>query len=132
MERFCRKIFFQCQIVSLLVVFIVGQSSDFFSYVSQNVTNTIDDDDGLLIYDRVDKTAEGIYQNHSIHRRQVPLDIVTSERARIPIVPSYIILGPRTVRPAQLVALSITVLRDEWNPIMVKALISNEIGRAHV
>ncbi|CAF0796041.1 unnamed protein product [Rotaria sordida] len=103
------------------------QSSDFFPFYSQNDTYTfVDEDDGLSIYNQDEEFDNDVYLNHSIKRRQIPLNIITSQLARIPMVPSYIILGPRTIRPAQLVALSVTILRDEWNPIMVKALISND------
>ncbi|CAF0729389.1 unnamed protein product [Didymodactylos carnosus] len=64
--------------------------------------------------------------NHSIKRRQVSLNILTSQQARLPIVPSYMIFGPRTIRPAEKVELSVTILRDDWNPMTVKALISND------
>ena len=114
----------QIHLFYILTTILAHQSSDYFPFYSQNDTDTIDDkDDGLFIYDRqYDSTP----LNHSIHRRQIPLNIITSQSPRIPIVPSYIVIGPRTVRPAQLVALSVTVLRDEWNPMMVKALISND------
>jgi hypothetical protein len=111
----------------IFTTILAHQSPDFFPYYSQNDTNNFDDnDDGLVIYDRPDELEDGTPLNHSIRRRQIPLNIVTSQLARIPIVPSYIVIGPRTVRPAQLVALSVTILRDEWNPMMVKALISND------
>jgi hypothetical protein len=104
------------------------QSPDFFPFYSQNDTNKLDDnkDDGLFIYDRLEEQHDDTPLNHSIHRRQISLNIATSQQARIPITPSYIVLGPRTVRPAQLVQLSVIILRDEWNPMMVKALISND------
>ena len=127
MERFRLNIWLQCQIFCLFTIVIADQSTDFFPYSSHNVSQKFtDNDDGLLIYDHADKNYEEIHQNHSIHRRQIPLNIISSQNAREPIMPSFIILGPRTVRPAQLVALSVTILRDEWNPMMVKALISND------
>jgi hypothetical protein len=111
----------------IFIAIFAHKSSDIFSLYSQNDTNNFDDkDDGLFIYDRHTELDDGTATNHSIKRRQIPLNIVTSQLARIPIVPSYIVLGPRTVRPAQLVALSVIILRDEWNPMMVKALISND------
>jgi hypothetical protein len=114
----------QFHLLLVLPIIFAQESADFFPYYSPNDTSSIDETgDGLFIYDRLD---EDVATNHSIHRRQISLNIITSQLARIPIVPSYIILGPRTVRPAQLVALSVTILRDEWNPMMVKALISND------
>ena len=113
----------------IFITIFAYQSSDIFPFYSQNDTNNFDDtkDDGLFIYDQQhEKFDDNTHTNHSIQRRQIPLNIVTSQLARIPIMPSYIVLGPRTVRPAQLVALSVIVLRDEWNPMMVKALISND------
>ena len=112
----------------IFITILAYESSDIFPSYSQNDTKNFDDkDDGLFIYDRqLEELDDGTPLNHSIQRRQIPLNIVTSQLARIPIVPSYIVLGPRTVRPAQLVALSVIVLRDEWNPMMVKALISND------
>ncbi len=115
-----------CLQIHLFYIFLTisaYQSSDYFPFYAQNDTTT---DDGLLIYDRQEELDDGTPLNHSIHRRQIPLNIVTSQLARIQIVPSYIVLGPRTVRPAQLVSLSVIILRDEWNPMMVKALISND------
>ncbi len=117
----------QFHLFYIFTTILAHQSSDFFPYYSPNDTNNFDDNnDGLVIYDRPEELDDGTSRNHTIHRRQISLNIVTSQLARIPITPSYIVLGPRTVRPAQLVALSVIILRDEWNPMMVKALISND------
>ena len=127
MGRLSLLFWLQFQLVYICSIVLAEQPSDFFPFFTQNETAQFNDkDDNLLIYDRPEESADSLYQNHSIHRRQVPLNILTSQQARIPITPSYIVLGPRTVRPAQLIALSVIVLRDEWNPMMVKALISNE------
>jgi len=117
----------QFHLFYIFTTILAYQSSDIFPYYSSNDTNNFDDnEDGLFIYDRHDELNDDTSDNHTIHRRQISLNIVTSQLPRIPIVPSYIVLGPRTVRPAQLVALSVTILRDEWNPMTVKALISND------
>ncbi|CAF1296760.1 unnamed protein product, partial [Adineta ricciae] len=114
----------QFHLFCFVPIILAHQSAEFFPHFSQNETNNIDDkSDGLFIYDRAD---EHISTNHTIHRRQIPLNIISSQLPRIPITPSYIVLGPRTVRPAELVSLSVIILRDEWNPMMVKALISND------
>jgi len=117
----------QFHLFYIFTTILAYQSSDYFPFYSQNDTNNFDDkDDGLFIYDRHDKFDHDTPLNHSIHRRQIPLNIITSQLPRIPIVPNYIVIGPRTVRPSQLVALSVAILREEWNPMMVKALISND------
>jgi len=110
----------------LLCLIITIQSASEQSDIFSDTNNFNDNGDTLLIYDRQNELEHDTPLNHSIHRRQIPLNIATSQFARIPIVPSYIVIGPRTVRPAQLVALSVTILRDEWNPMTVKALISND------
>ena len=115
MERLCLVLIWLCY---LLTSILADQSSEFFPFYSENTTTNFE-------------TKEHYFQyypsvNHSIDRRQVSLNILTSQRARIPITPSYIILAPRLVRPAQIVSISITILRKEWNPIMVKALIAND------
>jgi len=111
----------------IFTTILAYQSSDYVPYYSEDDTNNFDDnEDGLFIYDRHGKHHDDTSTNHSIHRRQISLNIVTSQLPRIPIVPSYIVLGPRTVRPAELVSLSVTILRFEWNPMKVKALISND------
>ena len=116
----------QIHLFFIFTTIFAHQSSDYFPFYSQNDTNNFDDKaDGLFIYDQNDKFDDGTPLNHSIRRRQIPLNIITSQLPRIPIVPSYIVIGPRTVRPAELVSLSVTILRDEWNPMTVKALISN-------
>ena len=101
----------------LFTTIIAYQSSELFPFYSQNDTNNFQNDEQFQYSSSL---------NHSIHRRQIPLNIYTSQQARIPITPSYIILGPRIVRPAQIVSISVTILRDAWNPLMVKALISND------
>jgi hypothetical protein len=101
----------------LFTTIIAYKSSDFLPFYSQNDTENFENNE----YFHYNPSL-----NHSIHRRQISLNIVTSQRARIPITPSYIILGPRIVRPAQIVSISITILRKEWNQMMVKALISND------
>lgn len=117
-------VYLEIVLLSFVTSIAAYQSSDYFPFYSQNETNNFDDkDDGLFIYDR---NEDGTPLNHSIHRRQIPLNIITSQLPRIPIVPSYVVIGPRTVRPAQIVALSVAIFRDEWNPMMVKALISND------
>lgn len=117
----------QFHLFYILTTTLAYQSSDFFPFYSQNDTNKFsDNDDGLFIYDQHEKHDDDVHLNHTIHRRQVSLNIVSSELPRIPIIPSYIILGPRTIRPAQLLSLSVMVLREEWSPMMVKALISND------
>jgi hypothetical protein len=127
MSRLLFIIWLQCQCLSILDTTLVDDSSDIFSSYIQNGTGKFDfNDNDLFIYDRALSSHGDTFQNHSIRRRQIPLNIITSQQARIPITPSYIVLGPRTVRPAQLVALSVIILRDEWNPMMVKALISND------
>ena len=115
----------QLCLLNICSTIIAHETPEFVPYFSHNDTSNLDED-GLFIYDGHEEPHEGAVQNHTIRRRQIPLNILTSEQARIPITPSYIIIGPRVVRPAQLVALSVTVLRDEWNPMMVKALISND------
>ncbi|CAF0741476.1 unnamed protein product [Adineta steineri] len=126
MEHTLLILWLQIHLFCIFPVILTQQSSDFFPYYTQNDTNRIEKNaDGLFIYDHLDDDQH-TSGNHSIHRRQISLNIVSSQFARIPITPSYIIIGPRTVRPAQLVALSVTILRDEWNPMMVKALISND------
>ena len=62
---------------------------------------------------------------HSNFRRQIPLNTLISAQPRIPLTPSYIILGPRIIRPGQIISISVIILRDEWNPMVIKALISN-------
>ncbi|CAF1373219.1 unnamed protein product, partial [Didymodactylos carnosus] len=79
-----------------------------------------------LIDDPFEYDGQFSVTNHSVKRRQISLNILTSQQARLPIVPSYIIFGPRTIRPAEKVELSVTILRDDWNPMIVKALISND------
>jgi hypothetical protein len=101
----------------LFTTVIAYQSSDFFPFYSQNDTKNFEDNDQFQYHTSL---------NHSIYRRQIPLTILTSQATRIPIRPSYIIIGPRVVRPAQIVSISITILRDKWNPLIVKALISND------
>ena len=98
---------------------IIGyQSSEFYPFYTQNDTNDFQtDEDSLHYYSSV---------NHSVYRRQVPLNILTSQQARIPITPSYIIIGPRVVRPAQIISVSVTILRKAWGQIAVKALISTD------
>jgi hypothetical protein len=128
MGRMRIVLYLQFYLLYIFTAILAYKSSDVFPFYTQNYTNKFDNqDDGLFIYERFDDLI-GVDTpvNHSIRRRQIPLNIVTSQLARIPIMPSYIVLGPRTVRPAQLVALSVTILRDEWNPMMVKALISND------
>ena len=100
-----------------------SQSSDLLPFYSQNESTTIAENDFAR---RDDSFYNGIALNHSVHRRQVPLTISTSQSARIPITPSYIIVGPRLVRPAQIVAISVTILRKAWDPILVRAMISND------
>ena len=127
MSRLIRIVGLHCSLLFIFVSASLDESSDFLPFFGQNITNQDSfDGDTLVIYDRPEQSDEQTATNHSIHKRQIPLDIVTSQQARIPITPSFIVLGPRTVRPAQLVALSVIVLRDEWNPMMVKALISND------
>ncbi|CAM4768224.1 unnamed protein product [Rotaria magnacalcarata] len=92
------------------------QSSEFFPFYSPNDTNSFNDNAEFNSYPSV---------NHSNYRRQTSLNIVTSQQARLRITPSYLILGPRIIRPAQIVSVSITILRNEWNSMVVKALISN-------
>ncbi len=104
-------------LLHLFTTIIAYQSSDLFPFYSQNTTEN---------FETTGEFQDPTSLNHSIYRRQVPLNILTSQRARIPITPSYIILGPRLIRPAQIVSISVTILRKEWNPIMVKALISND------
>lgn len=98
-------------------VSIAYQSSEYFPFYSPNETIGFYDDEKFNLYSS---------ENHSIYRRQVPLSIALLQQARLRTTPSYIILGPRIVRPAQIVSLSITILRDEWSPMMVRALISND------
>ncbi|CAF4090363.1 unnamed protein product [Rotaria sp. Silwood2] len=100
-----------------LTTVIAYQSSEFFPFYSQNDTENFKYNEEFHSYTSI---------NHSIHRRQISLNIQTSQQARLRITPSYIILGPRIIRPAQIVSISVTILRDEWNPMMVKALISND------
>jgi hypothetical protein len=127
MGRMNYILWLQFYLFYIFTTILAHQSSDYFPFYSQNETSNFDDkDDGLFIYDRHGELDDDTSSNHSIKRRQISLNIVTSQLARIPIVPSYIVIGPRIVRPAQLVALSVTILRDEWNPMMVKALISND------
>jgi hypothetical protein len=92
---------------------IAYQSSEFFPFYSENI-------------DTNEQFPYNTSLNHSISRRQISLNILTSQQARIPITPSYIILGPRVVRPAQIVSISVVILRNAWNPLMVKAVISND------
>ncbi|CAF1533878.1 unnamed protein product [Rotaria magnacalcarata] len=120
-------LWFQFHLFFTFTTISAYQSSDFFPFYPENdTTKFVENDDGLSIYNQHEELANNIYVNHSIHRRQIPLNIITSQMARIPLMPAYIVLGPRVIRPAQLVALSVTILRDEWNPMMVKALISND------
>jgi hypothetical protein len=108
----------------LFTTIIAYQSSDFIPFYSQNDTTNFEDD--LFMYNQDEHFHSNSPLNHSIHRRQIPLNIITSQQARMPITPSYIVLGPRIIRPGQIIALSVTILRDEWKSIMVKALISND------
>ena len=104
-----------------------SQPSDLLPFYSQNETTSITENEHeFLLARQADSFYHGISLNHSVHRRQIPLTISTSQSARIPITPSYIIVGPRVVRPAQIVAISVTILRKAWDPIVVKALISND------
>ncbi|CAF1113861.1 unnamed protein product [Adineta steineri] len=105
-----------CQL-HLFITITAYQSSEFFPFFSQNDTKNFENNEQFQYNTPI---------NHSIYRRQASLNILTSQQARIPITPSYIILGPRVVRPAQIVSISVTILRKTWNPIMVKALISND------
>lgn len=120
-------LWFQIHLLFIITTINAHQSSDFFPFYPENdTTKFVDQEDGLFIYDQHEKHDEEVHVNHTIHRRQIPLNIVTSQMPRIPVVPSYIVVGPRVIRPAQLVALSVTILRDEWNLMTVKALISND------
>jgi hypothetical protein len=103
-------------------------SSDLLPFYAQNESTAIAENDPelFLLARHEDSFYNGIALNHSIHRRQVPLTISTSQSARIPLTPSYIIVAPRLVRPAQIVALSVTILRKSWDPMLVKAMISND------
>ena len=69
---------------------IVSQSQDFSPFYSQNDIANFRNDEQF---------SSLTFHNHSIFRRQIPLNTLISEQARIPITPSYIILGPRIVRP---------------------------------
>ena len=100
------------------------QSSEYFPFYSQNVTKTLQVN--LPFADTNDAVPHDLAINHSVYRRQAPLNTATSQRARLRRTPSYIVLGPRVIRPAQIVALSVTILRKEWSPLLVKALISND------
>lgn len=93
------------------------QASDIFPFYSQNTTEGLQTDDPFSNEPTI---------NHLIRRRQATLNVYTSQQARIPVTPSYVILGPRVVRPAQIVSVSITILRKTWNPIKVKAFIAND------
>jgi len=93
------------------------QPSDYYPFYTQNQTEYLENE-----FDLNDQSS----LNHSISRRQVSLNILSSQQARIPITPSYIILGPRVVRPDQIVSISVSILRKQWNPITVRALISND------
>jgi hypothetical protein len=115
MEKLSVVFILQLHVFTTIIAY---QSSEFYPFYSQNDTKNFETNEDLFHY------HSSI--NHTVYRRQVSLNILTSQRARIPITPSYIILGPRVVRPAQIVSISITILRDEWNPIAVKALISND------
>jgi hypothetical protein len=103
--------------VHLVITIIAYQSSDFFPFYSQNYTENFENNEEFHSNNPL---------NHSIYRRQISLNIFTSQKARIPIIPSYIILGPRVVRPAQIVSISVTILNKKWDKIMVKAFISND------
>lgn len=93
------------------------QSSDNYPFYTKNQTEYLENDFDFNYQSSL---------NHSISRRQVSLNILSSQQARIPITPSYIILGPRVVRPDQTVSISVNILKKQWDPITVKALISND------
>jgi hypothetical protein len=116
MKRLSVVLIFQLHLFTTIIAY---QSSEFFPFYSQNDTENFENNE----------EEEFQYHsslNHSIHRRQVSLNILTSQQARIPITPSYIILGPRIVRPAQIVSISVTILRKEWSQLIVKALIATD------
>lgn len=97
----------QCHLLTILVA---SQSTEFFPFYSPD-----------------SQLEKDFFQsNHSIDRRQISLNILTSQPARIPITPSYMILAPRVIRPAQIISISVTILRKTWSSIMVKALIAND------
>jgi hypothetical protein len=114
MGRLSVVLIFQLHFFTTVIAY---QSSDFLPFYSQNDTKN---------FQNHEEFQHSPSLNHSISRRQISLNILTSQPARIPITPSYIILGPRIIRPAQIVSISVTILRDEWNPIKVKASISND------
>lgn len=98
-----------CQF-QLWMMIVTSQSTEFFPFLSSNS----------------EMNEDFLHTNHSIDRRQVSLNILTSQPARIPIMPSYMILAPRVIRPAQIISISVTILRKTWTSIMVKALIAND------
>ena len=72
-------------------------------------------------------TIEGFYPvRRSLLDRQTTFSLEATAKAHIPVTPSYIIVAPRVVRPAQIVTISVTILRKSWDPIRVKALISDD------
>jgi hypothetical protein len=127
-RHFVRRLY--VQFVCCLLIVNAYRSSDYFSFYTHNRTKPIVDDNNnnndFLERDRQHKFDHGLTYNHSVHRRQTPLNIVTSEQARLRSTPSYIVVGPRVIRPAQIVSLSVTILRREWHSMLVKASISND------
>ena len=89
---------------------VTSQSTEFFPFFSPNP----------------EMNEDFLHTNHSIDRRQVSLNILTSQPARVPIMPAYMILAPRVIRPAQIISISVTILRKTWTSMVVKAMIAND------